>query len=1441
MEPVLNQTEKNKRFNKKILFKVFKVSSSILVASIILSIIFSKYTNKIVSTIVEELIELNSAGLYKISYKTIDYDFFNQVLTLTDLTFSYDTLDERTLDYVRKNQQSLFSATIPYLYIDVSDIWTVYLNKELKIKGLRVHQPSLTIKSYSEKHGIGWQQDAGSLYDLISGQLEVFQINNLDVKNGYFKFEKNAGSKRSYSIKDISFKIDNFLLDENARSNKEKFFYTDDIDIELSNQKLLLKDSIHTLFFKKLLLSTTRSEISVDSLIITERENYDRQKNDNSNKYDVYIPEFKMIDIDFDRAYHEGLLKIGDLTIRNPKINLTNNPKKKQADQDSTKISFSSLALNYFENIAIDNFQLVNASLAYSKKTLEKSQNFSLDSFNIKLTQFKLDSSSIQDESRPVYYDEIDFSIKDYRFNLPDSIHTLSFSLLTGSTAKRKLAFQNFSIRPRKDVDIFKLLVKNKKNKIYNLSFPNFEINRLNGHEFLNSDTLTVEEVQIFNPDIQITQYEKLEFEKSKSKFEIDNLYPLIEDFLDAAYINKLNLVNGHLTYLSKNKKLQPLLTSQNFNVELGNITMDSNSVNLNKLLSAEFLGIKAEKTIYEAPQKNITANFNAFSYSSVLKSLTCNDLELTRAETADSLGEDESILAKEIHIGGFDINQFIFLKKRTLDFVEINEPLITYHFGKGTVQDTTKKDRNWWDEGILQVNKLVLKDGEIDFKAGKEKSVKANNIFFEVDNLLKDTVAGPGLSVDNYLLSLEKFAYTDDLKNYVYTVNSVRYEPFDSTLSLIDLHVSMNESDSNKSHFKIDVPKFSISNWKPLDIYSKKEIITRKIQITDPDVNLVLPFKEEDENSVAKFAWNNLIHKIDADEIIVENGKMNMRKKTENDSVYLQSDHVNLTINKMNYDSLMTNKSFLFSENITSTLTNFLITFYHSKDTFRIAELSNSSGNANFSLNNVFVARYRNGTGEKQLNLKLKKAFLGEVDYDKLNQRDIDIGHVLIYQPEIDLNLSKNKTKTDLKDVLLLKSVKLDTNIVRSVKIGQINLNSGNCRIKTPDSIYSKPVQLSNLEVEVDAFFLDHQFNGKLLNSDNVRVGFDGFDYHLPDSLNYLTLGRISVSVSDSMLIFKDFKSRPKINKYEYGPTVGDQTDYLDIESESVVFKGVSFPEFILNRKIVAQNLDINNLNIYAFRDKRIPRKTERLKYLPQKYLMNFPYLVNIDTLKVNNAKIVYEEFAEEASRPGLVDFSNLNAQLVNVCNIPDEILDKPLMFFKADTKLMDEGSLQVFMEFDLAKDDYPFFLGAKLDKMNLTTFNKMLEPNAFVQVKKGKCQQLSMSANADDKVAIGDMIFEYDNLKISLINKNTFENRGMGPVIGSFFANAFIINKNNPRLLMTKEGRIYFERNKYRSVFNYWAKIFFSGIVSSIGAKSNKKDIKKYEKMEEKMSETE
>jgi hypothetical protein len=80
------------------------------------------------------------------------------------------------------------------------------------------------------------------------------------------------------------------------------------------------------------------------------------------------------------------------------------------------------------------------------------------------------------------------------------------------------------------------------------------------------------------------------------------------------------------------------------------------------------------------------------------------------------------------------------------------------------------------------------------------------------------------------------------------------------------------------------------------------------------------------------------------------------------------------------------------------------------------------------------------------------------------------------------------------------------------------------------------------------------------------------------------------------------------------------------------------------------------------------------------------------------------------------------------------------------------------------------------------------------------------------------------------------------MGKVMKTFFANAFVVKKNNPGFkFFPRDGAMYYERDPQKIIIDYVTKTALSGVVSSIGARNARKDIKKIQKESKKLKDDE
>jgi hypothetical protein len=117
---------------------------------------------------------------------------------------------------------------------------------------------------------------------------------------------------------------------------------------------------------------------------------------------------------------------------------------------------------------------------------------------------------------------------------------------------------------------------------------------------------------------------------------------------------------------------------------------------------------------------------------------------------------------------------------------------------------------------------------------------------------------------------------------------------------------------------------------------------------------------------------------------------------------------------------------------------------------------------------------------------------------------------------------------------------------------------------------------------------------------------------------------------------------------------------------------------------------------------------------------------------------------------------------------------------------------------------------------------------PLASVKLESGYLDTLSLRAVGREYLSLGEMSMFYHDLKVRFLKNGNETKKTFLTSLITFIANSFVVRSNNK----SRIGKVFFIRNRDRSAINYLVKIAMSGMASSVGAKSNKKMVRRYRK---------
>lgn len=334
----------------------------------------------------------------------------------------------------------------------------------------------------------------------------------------------------------------------------------------------------------------------------------------------------------------------------------------------------------------------------------------------------------------------------------------------------------------------------------------------------------------------------------------------------------------------------------------------------------------------------------------------------------------------------------------------------------------------------------------------------------------------------------------------------------------------------------------------------------------------------------------------------------------------------------------------------------------------------------------------------------------------------------------------------------------------------------------------------------------LEYSVTSIMLDRTTVTRPTDFYSYHIV---------KTKYDLSNKNLVVDSIRIVPAYGKVEFGRRRGHEIDRFEglvpfIRANNFIFSPGDSTELKIGSAEVRFYLKL-------FRDKRLPFKKVP-KPLPVDAIRQLPFKLHIDSLRITNSYVQYDEFPEEASEAGGIFFDNLYATITNFTN-SSETGDAHLV---AQAALMGTGKMSVSVKFPLTPGKRSS-LNGELVNFPIARINPMLGPSTNLKVESGHMKKLAFNFTFNNERSDGEIGLNYEDLKLISFKtdeKSTAKAKELEKDnLKTFIMNTFVIRKNMDEDVPEdkRTGTVMFERDKYRSIFNFWSKSLLSGIKSA------------------------
>jgi len=183
----------------------------------------------------------------------------------------------------------------------------------------------------------------------------------------------------------------------------------------------------------------------------------------------------------------------------------------------------------------------------------------------------------------------------------------------------------------------------------------------------------------------------------------------------------------------------------------------------------------------------------------------------------------------------------------------------------------------------------------------------------------------------------------------------------------------------------------------------------------------------------------------------------------------------------------------------------------------------------------------------------------------------------------------------------------------------------------------------------------------------------------------------------------------------------------------------------------------------------------------LPHGVFRRLPRPVRVDTVRVREGAIRYEETAPNGVRPGVMVFDRIAATAVNLTNDRRRMTDSTRAVIDVRMRIAEAGPVTARLAYDLMAPTLMIAYLGSVGRMPIAALNPVLVDLEGIRVTGGTLDTAWLAVDVLDNVARGRLTVRYHDFALELLDKATHE-QSLGDHLGTFFGANFVLQEANP-----------------------------------------------------------
>jgi len=368
------------------------------------------------------------------------------------------------------------------------------------------------------------------------------------------------------------------------------------------------------------------------------------------------------------------------------------------------------------------------------------------------------------------------------------------------------------------------------------------------------------------------------------------------------------------------------------------------------------------------------------------------------------------------------------------------------------------------------------------------------------------------------------------------------------------------------------------------------------------------------------------------------------------------------------------------------------------------------------------------------------------------------------------------------------------------------------------------KQIRFKDFKIAVDSLSLQQTLDTAIYHFADFSTSLNMLDIQTADSIFHFAMDSFDLSYKKKTIKLNNISFKPNISDAEMQKRFVYQTSQFSGTIGSINLIGVNFDSLIYKGQIFIDDIVLDKVSAFIFKDQRKPIDKNRFPGYPGQQIKNISTPLVIKHLKATNVNLVNKELKPD----GNYGQANINRATLNVENITTSPSDKPLT---VNANAYIENKARANVSFSFSYDQPQFSIDGAVNQFNLSGLNPLIKSYTPASIEKGIVDEITFSINAYRTNAGGTMKFLYHDLKVDLALQDKAKWKSS---VLAFAANTYL-DASNPGSanLPPRIVQFHVERDMNKGFVNIIIKSVLSGLKETmIMSKENKKAYKKAKK---------